>query len=61
MLTDKEYVKSKGQVCPFCGSNAIEGDDFDCDEGWAAQKMKCNDCGRRWFDEYQLIGFTLED
>jgi len=59
LLTSKqkaEYIKNKGTKCPFCGSEDIEGDSFDVNEGKASQEMSCLDCEESWYDIYTLTG-----
>lgn len=58
-LTNKQYVKKGGNCCPFCGSTNIEGEGVDVQEGSAQQEVTCQDCFASWFDEYNLVGYTI--
>lgn len=54
------HVVNDGSTCPACGSQDIEGDEWDCiGQGGATQEMRCNNCGAGWYDEYRLSGFSL--
>lgn len=61
MLTQREYLAKRGVVCPFCGSDDIEGGSVDIDAGGAFQSISCNTCGREWQDTYRLDGFLAYD
>jgi len=54
-LTDKEYTESLGLRCPFCGSTNITGEEWEGDI--ASQKVLCRDCGKSWWDRYELTGY----
>lgn len=56
-MTNRGYVRVKGQKCPFCRSTDLTGDSFNADGGQATQEMYCNDCGNEWEDVYRLIGY----
>lgn len=56
-MTDKQYVKTKGTKCPYCGSWNIEGADHKVDAGEATQEMSCVACGAEWLDCYVLVGY----
>ena len=61
MITEKQakkYVAEGGVNCPVCGSDQVEGDSFDADQGNAWQNVRCHDCGESWTDEYRLTGIT---
>jgi len=59
MLTDEQYVRAGGNICPHCHSCDIEGlaATLETDDHGAGQTVKCHDCGRQWIDQYQLIGW----
>lgn len=44
-------------LCPFCGSNAVEGSVIQADTDTAWQDVFCGDCGKEWQDVYGLLGF----
>lgn len=59
MMTNTEYVRAGGTLCPACGSCDISCvREMEMDEGAAQQKVKCDDCNSTWLDHYDLIGFT---
>ena len=50
----KKYIKNLGTNCPVCGSDQIEGGNFDHESGQVWQKMSCNECEGIWTDVYFL-------
>ncbi len=56
----ENYVASKGQRCPFCGSNLInhQGKPLQADGGEVWADIFCFGCSASWQDHYQLVGFT---
>lgn len=61
-LTDKQYVKKVKKddcICPFCGSDNIEGAGVDVQKGGAQQEVTCQDCNASWYDDYVLTGYTV--
>jgi hypothetical protein len=61
-LTDNDcaqHVATGGGVCPFCGSDEVEGDSINTGGGEATQEMACNDCNATWLDHYTLTGITV--
>lgn len=61
-LSDAEYAKQGGYVCPFCGSINIEGvAGVDVEGGSATQEIRCTNCDRAWQDVYRLIGYQSAD
>lgn len=62
LLTDKEYVKNKGSICPQCESSQIsayESPEVDGDITW--QRSRCDFCGADWTDIYRLVGFDFNN
>lgn len=57
MMTKEEYVSGKGLLCPFCGSESIQGGFIQVEAGVALQEMGCARCENRWQDIYRLVGF----
>ena len=53
----KEYIKSPNH-CPYCKSDDIEAEPLDGDGLCAFSKVKCNDCGESWNDQYKLVGIS---
>ncbi len=59
MKTDQEYIQHSSS-CPRCGSSDLEGGAFDIGSGSCGQTVDCSACGLSWFDEYRLIGYTVQ-
>lgn len=59
--TDAQYVAIGANVCPFCGSGNIRGDELEVDGTKAFQACWCNDCGKNWADLYKLVGYEETD
>lgn len=59
--SDGWYVAHKGLACPYCTSMDLEGEGLlDAEGATAWQNIKCNYCGMRWQDLYNLTGFSTE-
>jgi transposase-like protein len=56
----REYVKSGGNYCPFCGSEDITGGDRNTDGGVHSQEIYCQGCKKDWQDVYSLTGIYVE-
>lgn len=56
-LTPDQYRDSGGVRCPNCGSENIEGQGVEVDQGSCYQPCGCNDCDAEWNDVYQLLGY----
>ena len=59
-----KYVESHGLICPFCGSETLEGMhrvEAGRGDGLATQHVRCADCDKEWDDLYVLTGFTERD
>jgi len=62
MMTDEQYVSRMGIACPFCESTKIRTvDALEAESGCAWQECACSDCGKRWTDQYFLVGFTFDE
>ena len=58
-LRSSTYANLGGKVCPYCGSKqffALGPVDVD-DDGTAHQQMGCDECHKKWYDQYELAGF----
>ena len=57
-LSDEQkqhYLWIGGVRCPYCESEAIQGESVEINVGEAAQEVNCNACGGQWFDIYALV------
>ncbi len=59
MLTEKEYIKEGGNVCPVCESKDIEAAKVKADSATAWAGIQCQDCGIEWREFYSLTGFEI--
>lgn len=58
--TDRYFDHLKyGNVCPFCGSEEIEGEQLDVNGTAATQQCYCHACDGVWTDTYQLKSAVL--
>jgi hypothetical protein len=59
-LQQENYVASKGQRCPVCGSDLVnqQGRPLQADGGEAWADIYCFGCSASWQDHYQLVGFN---
>lgn len=58
-MTDEEYVGANGVLCPFCRSDNLRGDDITIEGGSCSQEIWCEDCGKGWWDAYELKGYVI--
>ena len=58
-ITPEQYASHGGGLCPFCGSDAIEGREVTVEGNKGAQEVSCNDCEGEWTDEYTLTGYFV--
>ena len=56
-MTDKEYVRQCGAICPSCRSSQIDGGHIEVDGSSAWQEITCFECGATWTDVYELVGY----
>ena len=54
----QKYLNADGSRCPFCGSDNIEGGEFEFDGVW--REVFCLDCHEYWKDIYQLVGIYYD-
>ena len=61
-LTNRQYAKSGGNICPFCRGTNVEaaGAIMPDDRDSATLEVECKDCGRSWKDTYKLVGYEPE-
>ena len=59
-LTNEQYVKATGNICPFCSANNITAHQFTAGGDWAYQSVTCDECEREWTDTYKLTGYDYE-
>ena len=55
--TNEEFVASGG-LCPFCGSDEVEGDSFDVEGDIVHQESCCNACDSEWSAGYKLHDYV---
>lgn len=61
-MSNDEYVKARGLLCPVCKSNDIGDYDIDITEDFAhITLMECYNCETRWTSRYKLVGYTLDE
>jgi uncharacterized protein with PIN domain len=57
LMSQKEYLKHRGQRCPACGGQAVASDQPEVDAMDVWQNCYCEDCGAEWVDHYKLSGY----
>ena len=58
ILSQRQYVKRSGNLCPFCHSHNIEGNgSIQSDADYVWQNITCLDCHKTWQDLYKLVGY----
>lgn len=59
IMTSKEYVKTGGDICPYCGSVSIELEEniISADSKKATQKGVCWACETVFTQTWKLTGF----
>lgn len=59
-MTDEEYVKLDGHLCPYCGSNDLQPNEscaeFTLDSVFIP--CKCLACNQEWSDQFRLVGYS---
>ena len=58
-MTDEEYIKTAGKVCPFCrapGSYKLQGVTNPAVNVVHLQNL-CQKCGKMWVDCWVMTGF----
>lgn len=56
-LTQAEYVACAGMMCPFCGSQEIDGLHFDPHDSLVIETVVCCRCNKEWDIVYKLDGY----
>ena len=58
-ISDEEFMR-RGMTCPFCGSEDVgEDPDSYIDECHPVLGDVCNDCGARWREKHQTVGYDV--
>jgi transposase-like protein len=56
----QKYIKSNNKNCPYCGCSDTEYLGSYSKPTWIMNKIKCHDCGREWYEYYELTDiFTI--
>lgn len=53
----ERYMKNPN-LCPFCQSTQIAGEQLEVNDGSAFQPVSCLSCGKDWEDNYTLTSVT---
>lgn len=56
----KQYPNTSSN-CPYCDSPKIQGWEWDADDTEAWQIIQCDDCGKRWHDVYNFVGYAEDN
>lgn len=54
----KKYLKSRGLICPYCGSNNLRAGETDPQDYYIFQSITCGSCKKEWTDQYKLTDVT---
>ena len=58
MATQKEYVKSEGTLCPFCGASTLDySGGLRLDVNVVTHEVECYGCHKAWKGTYSLSGY----
>lgn len=61
VMSDKQYVETKGIRCPICKSTSLgTNGGLDQDDIYIYQDVVCYDCGAEYNDRYVLEGYYEE-
>ena len=52
LMTQEDYAKNRGLLCPVCGANHAIADALDITE------RSCMNCGAEWTDQTVIVGYT---
>lgn len=58
MISQEEYVKIDGMICPECESEDLKWSPIRIGSGGISQRVHCQNCDSSWYDEYELSGYT---
>ena len=56
----KEYLEAPDE-CPHCGSTDISAEEADFNYINAWRKVKCEDCGKAWQEEFTITNVRAYD
>jgi hypothetical protein len=56
-MTDGEYLAEGGGLCPYCRTSRIEAGDEEFDGTTCEVEVHCSNCGKDYFDHYDLTGY----
>ena len=56
-LSNRHYIESMGNKCPFCMSKILEGFEFESDCDYACRGVKCHNCGETWTENFKMVGY----
>ena len=59
---EQDYIDNGGNLCPYCGSSHITGNEIDFpSDGVISQLIMCGSCQRTWSEYYTLTSIGIED
>jgi len=58
IMTEEEYAKKDGMVCPVCHSRNISSDAIQTSDSELTADVSCLDCEATWTDSYKLSGYS---
>lgn len=66
LLTQQDYVASRGKSCPFCKNRtALQAGSVEVCGSQAYQNVTCMEdaggCGAQYTDDFELVGFSAID
>lgn len=56
-ITQAEYRKNSGCICPVCRGKDVTGESPEVDGSAIWANVSCEDCGAYWTDYYKLAGY----
>ena len=56
-MTESEYVATSGFVCPFCGSDDLEGWEAEYVGKEASINVTCQTCDETWSNGYSVVEY----
>lgn len=59
MISQKIFILRGGYKCPFCNSDhLLPTTNLKLQDKAGSIKVECTDCGKVWYENYGLTGFT---